>query len=268
MLILLKETPRPSFKIRIPARTPSSSPTKPSPASALPTPPASISGTPEAPRLCTIARCRVPLPPHSLYRWKCCSACRKQYREYQRDRLARLAASNAGATPSTTDAPLPSASSSAPRERSERTPAEVEALRAHSAQKEWEREENRRALEVAGVPVPPRKPRERTDPVGTWNVAPNVQLRATTKQVEGARVCVARACEHVIPGEQEYEWVLCGPCRAREQRKAERALVKEGKAPVSSLAMSAAQQPKDDFPVVSVSFLWVCCVGLINRCLV
>ncbi|KAJ6581147.1 hypothetical protein B0H19DRAFT_495255 [Mycena capillaripes] len=249
----IEEVPRPSFKIRIPARTPSSSPTKSELASALPTPPASVGGTPEAPRLCTIARCRVPLPPHSLYRWKCCSACRKQYREYQRDRLSRLAASNITAavstegtegTPSTTSTPLqPSPSAPAPAPRPSRTPAEVEAMRAHAAQKEWQRKEKGRALELAGVATPSR--RRATDIVETWNVAPTVQLQQKQKRVAGARVCEGRACEHIIPGAEEYSWSMCGGCRAREQRKAERALVKEGKSP----AVSAVQDSKDDFPV-------------------
>ncbi|KAJ7777276.1 hypothetical protein B0H16DRAFT_1504905 [Mycena metata] len=248
----VQEIPRPSFKIRIPARTPNASPTKASDAaaSALPTPPASVSGTPEAPRLCTIARCRVPLPPLSLYRWKCCSACRKQYREYQRDRHAKRLADgevaaarrNASATPSTSTEPMT-------RVRPQSDSAEAEARRQHAAQKEWQRRENRRALEVAGVPLPPRgvqpkrappvAKRAPVDAVATWNMASGVELRKKLKTVEGARTCGGRACEHIIPSEEEYAWAVCGVCRTRERRAAERAMIKEGKTPVMNEVVDA-----------------------------
>ncbi|KAJ7272534.1 hypothetical protein B0H12DRAFT_583948 [Mycena haematopus] len=264
----VEETPRPSFKIRIPARTPTSSPTKPSAspasgsaavaASTLPTPPASVNGTPEAPRLCTIARCRLPLPPISLYRWKCCSACRKQYREYQRARLGRLAQTNAAASappaagpgptgPPPTPPPPPlvlPGPGPAPRDQPDRTPAELR------AQKEWEREENRRALEIAGVSVgPPRKlyrePHEKAKGGAvTWGGA---QTAKSQRPMEGARVCTRRGCEHIIPSEFEYGWTMCGGCRGRERRMAERALVKEGKMPAPT--PGAVQDGMDDFPV-------------------
>ncbi|KAJ7746733.1 hypothetical protein DFH07DRAFT_587253 [Mycena maculata] len=226
----VEETPRPSFKIRIPARTP----TKASPSSAstptkadgsaftLPTPPASA----EPLRFCTIARCRVPLPPHSVYRWKCCAACRKLYREYQRERHGRLAAADAadGSAPAST--PVSMAQTVVPKAA---LPEHMQALRAQVAQKEWQREENRRALAVAGVPIPgpvtSRRPPAAAAPV-TWSVAPGIQLKPKPKLVPGARGCTGHGCEHVIPPADEYEWAVCGMCRARERRRAERA---EGK---------------------------------------
>ncbi|KAF7356926.1 hypothetical protein MVEN_01028500 [Mycena venus] len=236
--------------------------------SALPTPPASVGGTPEVQRLCTIARCRVPLPPFSLYRWKCCSACRKQYREYQRARLGRVAIANAAATAPPPEGPVgPNGTPPAPppldlpapvwRERAERTPAEVEALRAHTAQKEWERKENLRALELAGVhPRKYREPREtkedteENDKGTTWTVATAAALKQPERRVEGARACIGRLCEHVIPSEIEYDWTMCGGCRGRERRKAERVLVKEGKLPAP--AAGAVLDITGDFPVVEV----------------
>ncbi|KAJ6485842.1 hypothetical protein C8R45DRAFT_998100 [Mycena sanguinolenta] len=264
---LLKEPPRPSLKIRIPARTPSSSPTKPSaspasgsgsaPASTLPTPPASVGGTPEAPseppRLCTIARCRRPLPPLSLYRWKCCSPCRKQYREYQRARLGRLAATNAAGSqpfpavplgPNGTPPPPSALPGPAPRDQSQDRNAEI------WAQKEWEREENRRALEVAGAPVAPRKlyrePYEKPKAVAvTWS---SELTSKSQRPMEGARVCTGRGCEHIIPSEVEYDSTMCGGCRGHERRMAERVLAKEGKLP--ALPSGAAYNPKDDLPLL------------------
>ncbi|KAJ7695026.1 hypothetical protein B0H17DRAFT_439208 [Mycena rosella] len=245
----VKEAPRTSFKIRIPARTPNGSPIKPagqsSPATAsasasasastLPTPPASAAGTPEALRFCTIVRCRVPLPPLSLYRWKCCAACRKQYREYQRGRLARLAGNNPNnATPDTTATTTATEDPPPPRSpRPSPLPAHIEALRAQAAQKEWQRLENRRALEVAGVPIPPAPLRAR-DPVGTWSLAPGVQQRKAEvahklEMVEDARVCTGRPCGHIIPPEAEYAGSTCAMCRGRERRKAAREPAKEGK---------------------------------------
>ncbi|KAJ7027928.1 hypothetical protein C8F04DRAFT_1292289 [Mycena alexandri] len=242
----VQEIPRPSLKIRIPARTPNSSPIKASDtaASALPTPPASASGTPEAPRLCTIARCRIPLPPHSLYRWKCCTACRKQYREYQRDRhRRRLADGEVAAAAAQGSAPATTSNSAEPDS------AEAEARRQHAAQKEWQRLENRRALEVAGVPLPPRgvppkrappvasaaPKRVPVDPVATWNMAPGSEPRRKVKTVEGARKCGGRACDHIIPSKEEYAWAICGVCRTRERRAAERAMIREGKTPMNEV---------------------------------
>ncbi|KAJ7173587.1 hypothetical protein C8R46DRAFT_1189794 [Mycena filopes] len=233
----IEEVPRPSFKIRIPARTPTSTPTKSAVAttSALPTPPASVDGTPEIPRLCTIGRCRAPLPPHSVYRWKCCAACRKQYREYQRERHRRLAegpvAGPASAAPTTTTA---AETTLATRVRPEPDSAEAEARRRHAAQKEWQRRENRRALEVAGVPLPERgvaPKRGPVDVVATWNVGVPAPAPTKLRTVEGARKCAGRTCEHILPSKAEYASVICGVCRTKERRVAERAMLKEGKTP-------------------------------------
>ncbi|KAJ7460672.1 hypothetical protein FB451DRAFT_1563134 [Mycena latifolia] len=245
-----KEPPRPSFKIRIPARTPSGSPiktppAKASPASALPTPPASTAGTPEAPRLCTIARCRVPLPPLALYRWKCCSACRKQYREYQRDRLARLAGSKVPASPTpTTSTP---ADAVLPPPRPTPLPPHIEALRAHAAQKEWERAEKERALELVGAQPVPRA--RAPEPAGTC-VASGVQVQRKVEVVDGARVCTGRACGHIIPAEAEYVGSLCAVCRGRERRKAVRELAKDGKdAGKEKVKEKEAEAEVEDFPL-------------------
>ncbi|KAJ7493374.1 hypothetical protein B0H11DRAFT_2228150 [Mycena galericulata] len=255
-----EEPPRPSFKIRIPARTPTkhslspaststptkragdptATPTTPGLSTSLPTPPASA----EVQRFCTITRCRVPLPPHSLYRWKCCSSCRKQYREYARDRLARVAAANAA----TASAPTPAPKAKPPTPTGPKTlPAHIEALRAHTAQKEWQREENRRALALAGVPVKARReppPPPPPPPPVTWSVAPGVQQKRAQRQVPGARVCAGRTCDHIIPAEDEYEWTMCGVCHAREQRKAERM---DGKSPTKGKGAE-----KDDMPIAAV----------------
>ncbi|KAF7370896.1 hypothetical protein MSAN_00723500 [Mycena sanguinolenta] len=265
-----EEPPRPTLKIRIPARTPSSSPTKPSAsaasgsgsavaaASTLPTH-ASVSGTPEAPsepqRLCTIARCRRPLPPLALYRWKCCSPCRKQYREYQRARLGRVALTNAaGSEPFPSAGPAgpngalppqpPALPAPVPRDQSLDRMAEIR------AQKEWEREESRRALEVSCAPVAPRKlyrePYEKSKAaVVTWSDA---LTSKSQRPMEGARVCTGRGCEHIIPSEVEYDSTMCGGCRGHERRMAERVLVKEGKLPAPP--SGATYDPKDDLPVL------------------
>ncbi|KAJ7623538.1 hypothetical protein FB45DRAFT_925943 [Roridomyces roridus] len=225
----VEEKPRPSFKIRIPARPPANptstvkQPTTPppqTPESSLPTPPASAE-TPA--RFCTIARCRAPLPPLSQYRWKCCSPCRKHCREYQRERHARLTAEavEAALNPAI-EVPQPS------------VPAAELLLQ---AQKDWQREEKRRALAaVAGgalgddAALRARKAHEilereekrlvagEESNAVTWNVAPSA---VPLKRMPAARLCKGRGCEHVIPSADEYEWKLCGVCRGRERRKAE-----------------------------------------------
>ncbi|KAJ7113664.1 hypothetical protein C8R43DRAFT_1039635 [Mycena crocata] len=233
------EPPRPSFKIRIPARTPSTpntSPAKPKPASALPTPPASAAGTPEGQRFCTIARCRAPLPDLSLYRWKCCSPCRKLYREYQRERLARLAAGHAAVAYPIPAPPPPQDSSSATAMAPPPPPPPrptIETFRAQAKRKEWEREENRRALEATT----------------TWSIAGALQLQKRAQHVDEARLCAGRACQHILPGESEYSWKMCGGCRGRERRKAERALVKEGKIPAK---VEDPEKEMEDFPLAPV----------------
>ncbi|KAK7031446.1 hypothetical protein R3P38DRAFT_3506736 [Favolaschia claudopus] len=300
----VEEVPRVSLKIRIPARTPSNSPNKPpapAPTAASAAAPVASTSTvapPETePRFCTIARCRAPLPSLAEYRWKCCSPCRKQYREYQRARHGRLHAAAAGALPvpaapvpvpppappstegppgpnSTPPHPVSSVSTAAGQHyRYERTPVDPEAVRAHIKRKQWEREENLRALEMAGAPIHRkpqpiqdlsssvphyRAPAEKFSPDGsrrevTWGGPPPVPVRAPVrkqllpKSVVGWRVCRGWGCNHVIPDVREYDWDMCGGCRGLERRKAERLLIKEGKLPAP--APGKTHNVMDDFPL-------------------
>lgn len=112
----------------------------------------------------------------------------------------------------------------------------------------WEKAKDKAKAKGKGK----EKEGEREEEGLTWGA---VLAAKAQRPVEGARICTGRGCEHVIPAGLEYEGTMCGGCLGRERRLAERALVKEGKLPPP--VPGAAQDPKDDFPVVSAFFFFV-----------
>ncbi|KAJ7065366.1 hypothetical protein C8F01DRAFT_1125380 [Mycena amicta] len=242
------EPPRTPFKIRIPPRSltkplprarenPSSEPLDTSssniPSAPLTTNPTSYSPSPStaphdpgnqpaavpARRLCTIARCRAPIPPITEYRWKCCTSCRTHYRQYQRDRLKGLRNAAAANTPGNSPTPPQLAQeSSAPhtpvREQSAVvfpgvTPVPIAPK--SRQRKEWEREEMRRALEASIMP------HEQSDTVPPDMSAQAQLTRFPEGYVSGARVCMGHTCEQILPGEAEYPSEFCMVCGRRER---------------------------------------------------
>jgi hypothetical protein len=96
------------------------------------------------------------------------------------------------------------AATSSPRrpQTAEEKQAQKEAMRQHAAQREWQREENRRALEMLLV----------TPPAHLKTKEPQIV-------VDGARVCTGRGCGHIIPAEGDYPSTACGGCTERARRK-------------------------------------------------
>ncbi|CAK5267451.1 unnamed protein product [Mycena citricolor] len=172
----------------------------------------------EPARFCTISRCRTPLPPLSEYRWKCCEACRNHYREYQRQRLGKIAAGAAHAALVQVGAVL--GDPSANPEVTETSPLAYRAQMEQRLIREWD--EGRRTP----VALPSGK---------------MTRERPRCAAMAGARQCAGVYCEHIIPPATEYEWDKCGLCRVREQRK----LVKERKSQV----VDAAEYPLTPYHV-------------------
>ncbi|KAF7309459.1 hypothetical protein MIND_00316700 [Mycena indigotica] len=188
------EPPRTPFKIRIPARSPTKppKPTLDCPSDTLPPVPAAQSNFQQ--RHCTIARCRAPLPPITVYRWKCCTSCRTHYRQYQRDRLQGLRDTVAATLT------LPLASRSTSQEHSSpRTPDRT---------LEMAKEVEDHSKNLADV----------ESSQSTLNMSGEAQLaRFPELYVPQARVCPT--CDHILPGQKEYSLELCVVCTRRGQLK-------------------------------------------------
>ncbi|KAF7289094.1 hypothetical protein HMN09_01357600 [Mycena chlorophos] len=224
----------------LPTPPPSATPPTPT-ASALPTTSPPLPGPIPAPavpgfvppaaesqqRRCTIARCRAPLPPLSEYRWKCCTACRVHYRQYQRDRMKGLRDTAAVGLHSPSPSPGPGPGpcpeqlttvqeGSAPKPETpirsgsnsangnlNQAPKLVKSQR----QREWEREEMRRALE-ASIQQPGR----------SAHAPMKSQLeRYPHAFVPGARACKGHACDFILPSAVEYPLEKCVVCARRDR---------------------------------------------------